>query len=228
VVIRDREEAGRLLAAKLEPYRDDSRALILALPRGGVAVGYELSLALRLPLDVFVTKKLGLPDNPEYAIGAVSETGALYLNVEAVEDFHLSHAELEPLIGAAKEEIFRRQQRYRDGLPLPSVADRTVILVDDGIATGATFFATIEAVSELSPRRLLAAVPVAPQDNLAPLRSRVDELIVLAAPDPFIAVGHHYQSFTQVDDAQVVTYLKAAKQSHAEHTSSGGTMSRAM
>ena len=228
MVIRDREEAGRLLSAKLETYKDDSRALILALPRGGVVVGYELSLALHLPLDVFVTRKLGLPDNPEYAIGAVSETGALYLNLEAIEDFHLSHAELEPLIGAAKEEIFRRQQCYRDGLPLPPLADRTVILVDDGIATGATFFATIEAVSELSPRRVVAAVPVVPQDNLAPLRSRVDELIVLAAPDPFIAVGHHYQSFTQVDDAQVLAYLKAAKQSHAAHTSSGGAMSRAM
>jgi len=221
VVIRDREAAGRLLAAKLETYRDDPNGFILALPRGGVAVGYELSLALHLPLDVFVTRKLGLPDDPEYAIGAVSETGALYLNLEAVKAFHLSRAALEALIGAAKEEIFRRQQRYRDGLPLPPLADRTVILVDDGIATGATFFATIEAISELSPRRLVAAVPVAPHDNLPSLRSRVDELIVLAAPDPFMAVGQHYQSFPQVDDAQVLAYLKAAKQSQAAHASPG-------
>jgi len=228
VVIRDREEAGRLLAAKLETYRADPRGLILALPRGGVAVGYELSLALHLPLDVFITKKLGAPDNPEYAIGAVSETGALYLNLEAVEAFHLSHAALEASIGDAKEEIVRRQQRYRDGLHLPPLADRTVILVDDGISTGATFFATIEAISELSPRRLVAAVPVAPQDNLAPLRSRVDDLIVLAAPDPFFAVGQHYQSFTQVDDAQVVAYLKAAKQSQAAQAWSRGAVFRAM
>jgi len=217
MVFRDREEAGRLLAAKLESYRDDPSGLILALPRGGVAVGYELSLALHLPLDVFITRKLTAPDNPEYAIGALSETGAIYLNPDAVEAFQLSHAELDALIKGAREEISRRQQRYRNGLPLAAMADRTVILVDDGIATGATFFATIEAISELSPRRLVAAIPVAPQDSIAPVRSRVDDLIVLATPDPFMAVGHHYRSFAQVDDAEVLEYLSAAKQSRPAH-----------
>src|SRR5262249_4916821 len=196
MVFRDRVEAGRLLASNLTSYRDDPNGLILALPRGGVAVGYELTLALHLPLDVFITRKLSTPDNPEYAIGALSETGAVYLNSDAVEAFDLSHADLNAFIGQAHEEIVRRQQRYRNGLPLPPVSGKTVILVDDGMATGATFFATIEAVMELSPQRLVAAIPVAPEDNIGPVQSRVDELIVLATPDPFIAVGHHYQCFT--------------------------------
>jgi putative phosphoribosyl transferase len=219
MIFRDREEAGRLLAPKLESYRDGASGLILALPRGGVAIGYELSLALHVPLDVVIARKLGAPDNPEYAMGALSETGALYLNPDAVEAFRLSREELDALIAAAQEEISRRQRLYRNGSPLPAVAGRTVILVDDGIATGATFFATIEALSQLSPRRLVAAVPVAPQDTVSTLRSRVDDVVVLTTPEPFVAVGHHYHSFPQVDDAQVLAYLKAAKQSLAAHAS---------
>lgn len=219
MVFRNREEAGRLLAAKLESYRDDPSGLILALPRGGVAVGYEVSVALHLPLDVFITRKLSAPDNPEYAIGALSETGAIYLNPDAVEAFQLSPAELDVLVKSARDEISRRQQRYRNGLPLATVTDRTVILVDDGLATGATFFATIEAITALSPRRLVAAIPVAPHDNLALVRSRVDDLIVLATPEPFMAVGHHYRSFAQVDDEEVLEYLSAAKESRPAHVS---------
>jgi len=215
VVFRDREDAGRLLAAKLGAYRDNPGGLILALPRGGVAIGYELSRALHLPLDVFITRKLSTPDNPEYAIGALSETGAVYLNPDAVEAFRLSPANLNGLIGHAREEITRRQQRYRNGVPLAAVTGRTIILVDDGMATGATFFATIEAITELSPRRLVAAVPVAPEDNVDPVRSRVDEFIVLTTPAPFFAVGHHYQCFAQVDDAEVLEYLHAAQQARA-------------
>ena len=215
MVFRDREDAGRLLAAKLGAYRDNPGGLILALPRGGVAIGYELSRALHLPLDVFITRKLSTPDNPEYAIGALSETGAVYLNPDAVEAFRLSPANLNGLIGHAREEITRRQQRYRNGVPLAPVTGRTIILVDDGMATGATFFATIEAITELSPRRLVAAVPVAPEDNVDPMRRRVDEFIVLSTPDPFIAVGHHYQCFAQVNDTEVLEYLNAAQQARA-------------
>ena len=217
MVFRDREEAGRLLAAKLESYRDDRNGLILALPRGGVAVAYELSRALHLPLDVFITRKLSTPEHPEYAIGALSETGAVYLNPDAVAAFHLSHANLNAMIGQAREELIRRQQRYRNGMPLPTVTGKTVILVDDGIATGATFFATIEAVTELSPQRLVAAIPVAPEDNIGPVQRRVDELIVLTTPEPFIAVGHHYQCFTQMNDAEVLGYLKAAREERPSH-----------
>lgn len=220
MVFRDRVEAGRLLATNLTSYRDDPNGLILALPRGGVAVGYELTLALHLPLDVFITRKLSTPDNPEYAIGALSETGAIYLNPDAVEVFQLSHQELEGLIGNQRREIARRQQLYRDGLSLPTLNDRTVILVDDGMATGATFLATVEAITEMSPRRVVAAIPVAPVDSASRVRGMVDELIVLSTPEPFMAVGHCYQNFTQVDDAQVLTYLRAAQQMQRERSSS--------
>lgn len=216
MVFRDRAEAGRVLASKLTSYRDDPSALLLALPRGGVAVGYELSLALHLPLDLFITRKIRTPENPEYAIGALSETGAIYLNPDAIEAFHLSHDELEGFIADERREITRRQELYRNGLPLPTLTDRTVILVDDGIATGATFLATIEAVMELSPRRVVAAIPVAPVESVARVRSTVDELIVLATPEPFIAVGNYYQNFAQVDDAQVLAYLRAAQQRQRE------------
>ena len=165
---------------------------------------------------------MGAPDNPEYAIGALSETGAVYLNPDAIEAFHFSRTEFDALVGAAREEISRRQRLYRNGLPLAEVAGRTVILVDDGMATGATFFATFEAISELSPRRLVAAIPVAPRENVSTLRNRVNDLVILATPEPFIAVGHHYHSFTQVDDAQVLDYLNAAKQSRAASLSPQG------
>jgi putative phosphoribosyl transferase len=217
-MFQNRVEAGRLLASKLGSYRDDPSGLILALPRGGAAVGYEISLALRLPLNLFITRKLSTPDNPEYAIGALSETGAIYLNPDAVEAFHLSHGDLEEFISDERQEIVRRQRLYRNGLPLPALTDRTVVLVDDGIATGATFFATIEAVTELSPRCIVAAVPVAPRDTIARVRCVVDELVVLAMPDPFIAVGHYYETFAQVDDAQVLAYLQAARQAQASST----------
>jgi len=122
VTFKNREEAGRQLAAELLRYRDDPRSLILALPRGGVAVGYQLSLALHLPLDVFMTRKIGAPDNPEYAIGAVAETGSLYLNQEAISSFGLSRYELDRLIHAQEEEIVRRKDLYRQGRPIPQWA----------------------------------------------------------------------------------------------------------
>lgn len=210
-MFRDRGHAGFSLAKQLNAYRADPNTVILALPRGGVAVGYEISRTLHLPLDVFITRKLSTPENPEYAIGAVSETGAIYLNSEAVDAFQLSHDDLEGLIQAQRREIARRQTLYRQGRPVPALTDRRVILVDDGIATGSTFFATIEAVTELSPRRLIAAIPVGPRETLTRVKSLVDELVVLEVPDPFIAVGAAYQDFTQVEDAQVVALLKAAQ-----------------
>lgn len=219
MLLGDRAEAGRLLARKLNAFRDDPHGVILAFPRGGVAVGYELSLTLHLPLDVFVTRKLSTPDNPEFAIGALSETGAIYLNSDAVEALHLSHSDLEGFIRNEQQEIIRRQQLYRNGLPLPVLSGRTVILVDDGIATGATFFASVEAIMELSPQRVVAAIPVAPYDSMIRLRGLVDELIVLATPEPFVAVGHHYRNFLQVGDAQVLTYLKSAKEARNAHVS---------
>jgi putative phosphoribosyl transferase len=218
VIFQNREEAGRRLAVELMPYRDDPAGVILALPRGGVAVGYQLSLALHLPLDVFITRKLGAPDNPEYALGAVSETGTVYLNPTAVAEFCLSKADIDQMVRAQQKEIARRQNLYRQGRRMPTLADRTVILVDDGIATGSTFFASVEAIKHLKPRRLIGAIPVGPVDTIANARKRVDELVVLAMPVPFWAVGNHYVDFTQVEDRDVVEYLNLAEEGLPERT----------
>lgn len=209
-ILRDREEAGRLLARRLGAYRDDPDALILALPRGGVAVGYTLSLALHLPLDVLITRKLGAPGNPEYAIGAVAETGAVFLNREALDAFVLSRADLEKPIRAQQDEIKRRQVLYRGGRPLPTLTGRTVLLVDDGIATGSTFFASLEALKGLRLKRLVGAIPVGPQETLARVKRQIDELVFLMTPEPFWAVGNHYEDFTQVEDEAVLRYLEGA------------------
>jgi predicted phosphoribosyltransferase len=216
VIFQNREEAGRQLAARLQKYRDAPGGVILALPRGGVAVGYQLSIALHLPLDVFITRKIGAPENPEYALGAVSESGNVYLNPDALAEFRLSHEDMKDIVAVQKQEIRRRQQLYRQGRhPLP-LKDRTVIVVDDGIATGATFFASVEAIRQLTPARLVAAIPVGPEDTIAKAKSLVDELIVLATPEPFWAVGSHYIDFTQVEDRDVLEYLNLADESLRE------------
>jgi len=195
VTFKNREEAGRRLVERLIQYRDDSTALIVALPRGGVAVGYQLSLGLHLPLDVFITRKLGAPDNPEYALGAVGETGTVYLNPEAMRAYGLSRSDVEEVVQVQQREIARRQDLYRQGRQLPRLTDHTVILVDDGIATGSTFFAAVQSIRPLKPRRLIGAIPVGPVETIREACMQVDELIVLATPDPFWAVGNHYIDF---------------------------------
>ncbi|MDH5739498.1 MAG: phosphoribosyltransferase [Nitrospira sp.] len=216
MTFKNREEAGRRLVEWLIQYRDDPTAIIIALPRGGVAVGYQLSLGLHLPLDVFITRKLGAPDNPEYALGAVGETGAVYLNPDAMAAYGLSRAEVDGLVQAQQREIARRQGMYRQGRQLPTLTDHSVILVDDGIATGSTFFAAVQSIRHLKPRRLIGAVPVGPVETLREARAQVDELVILATPDPFWAVGNHYIDFTQVSDHDVVEYLNLAEESQLE------------
>lgn len=213
MTFKNREEAGRRLVERLIQYRDDPTAIIVALPRGGVAVGYQLSLGLHLPLDLFITRKLGAPDNPEYALGAVGETGTVYLNPDAMAAFHLSRSDIQMSIQVQQQEIARRQGLYRQGRHLPTLTDRIVILVDDGIATGSTFFASAQSIRQLKPRRLIGAIPVGPVEIIGEARPQVDELIVLATPDPFWAVGNHYIDFAQVSDHDVVEYLNLAEES---------------
>ncbi len=216
MLFQNREEAGRQLAMRLHQYREAPGGVILALPRGGVAVGYQVSLALHLPLDVFITRKIGSPENPEYALGAVTETGNIYLNPDAVAEFRLSHREVEAAVDDQRREIHRRQQLYRQGRhPLP-LKDAVAIVVDDGIATGATFIASAEAIRRQRPKRLVAAIPVGPADTIFKLRSLVDEVVVLATPEPFWAVGNHYVDFTQVEDHDVLQYLNLAEESYRE------------
>ncbi len=216
MTFKNREEAGRRLVEQLIHYRDHPAALILALPRGGVAVGYQLSLGLHLPLDVFITRKLAAPDNPEFALGAVSETGTVYLNPEAMAAFRLSQEDIKELIQAQQQEIARRQALYRQGRRLPALTDHTVILVDDGIATGSTFFASVDAIRNQKPRRLIGAIPVGPAETIRIASTRLDELVVLATPEPFWAVGNHFVDFTQVDDREVVEYLNLDEEAMRE------------
>ena len=217
MLFRNRVEAGRILADKLSQFRDDQTALILALPRGGVAVGYQLSLALHIPLDVFMTRKIGAPGNPEYAIGAVSETGSRYLKQESVSSFGLSRHELDRLIHVQEKEIARRKDLYRQGRLLPQLTGRTVLLVDDGIATGSTFMASALAIRSLQPHRLVGVIPVGPPSTIREVRSHVDELVVLMTPNPFEAVGNFFVDFTQVEDRDVVEYLNLAEETMLKH-----------
>lgn len=223
-VLKNRHEAGRLLAERLSGYRDDPKGILLALPRGGVQVGFAISQALHLPLEVFITRKLGAPGNPEFALGALSETGTLFLNEDALRALYLTRQDLEPTIRVQREEIARRQILYRGGRPLPSLEDRTVLLVDDGVATGATFLASAQALRKLGVHRLIAALPVGPPDTCQRIRQHVDDLIVLLTPQVFFAVGNHYEEFAQVEDEEVVRYLEEA----AEESQKWKTRSSAM
>jgi predicted phosphoribosyltransferase len=210
-MFQNREEAGRTLAGKLKQYRNHSEGLVLALPRGGVAVGYPISVELNLPLDVFITRKIGSPDNPEYALGAISETGNLYLNPDAVAEFRLSYRDIEDLVQVQREEIHRRQRLYRRGANAHALKGRAILLVDDGMATGATFFASVASIRQQDPRLLVAAIPVGPVETIEKARTLVDELVVLATPEPFSAVGEHYVEFPQITDEEVLNYLDLAE-----------------
>jgi putative phosphoribosyl transferase len=208
----NREEAGRLLAQQLSAFRDDADAILIALPRGGVVVACQMSLSLHLPLDVLVTRKIGAPGNPEYALGAVSETGAVYWNREAVATLGLSERHRQSAVRAQEQEIARRVALYRQSRPFPDLTGHTVILVDDGLATGATFFASVMAIRQKCPRLVLGAIPVAPPSAVQEARMLLDRLIVLDVPDPFYAVGNFYDDFTQVEDREVVQCLHVSRE----------------
>ncbi|HEX9743522.1 MAG TPA: phosphoribosyltransferase family protein, partial [Nitrospiraceae bacterium] len=188
-----------------------------------------ISLALNLPLDVFLTRKLGMPEDPEYAIGAVAETGSIHLNQQALRmmgGFSPANPLFQEMVRAQREEIKRRQGLYRNDRPLPDLKDRTVLLVDDGVATGATFLASAEALRSLQVGRLIAALPVGPRETLSEIGRHVDRLIVLAMPEPFYAVGNHYADFRQVSDDEVVRYLTEAAAAFARWPATGAQLSR--
>ncbi|MCC8986013.1 MAG: phosphoribosyltransferase [Nitrospira sp.] len=211
-MFKNREEAGELLAQELVAFRNDPDGILLALPRGGVTVAYQLSLALHLPLDVLITRKIGAPGNPEYALGAVSETGAVYWNQDALAGLSLSTRDLAIAVQTQQQEVSRRVTLYRQGRPFPNLKDRTVIIVDDGLATGATFFASVATVRQAHPRRIIGAIPVGPRSTVEQARSLVDQLVVLRVPEPFYAVGNFYRDFEQVEDREVLQYLNLAEE----------------
>ena len=210
-LFQDRQDAGRQLAQALERYKGAQDTIILALPRGGVVVALKISLALGLPMDVLVTRKLGTPGNPELAMGALAETGYRHLNTDIIQQFGVSEIELEQEVQQQRAEIDRRIQRYRQGQPLPSLTDYTIILVDDGIATGATFYASSAALRAVPVRHLIAAVPVAPPRVPFELRSQVDEAVVLETPAVFFGIGQFYADFAQVSDEEVINCLEESR-----------------
>ena len=221
-MFRDRADAGRQLAAALKAYADVPGGLVVALPRGGVVTGVEVSRGLRLPLDVFIVRKIGYPGNPECAMAALTETGLLYRTEEGRGMNSVYPGYVEECRAEQQLEIDRRVRLYRGGAPFPRLAERTVLLVDDGLATGATFEAAALALRELNPKRLIGAVPVAPAETAERVRALVDELVVLETPEYFMAVGQVYADFRQVDDAHVLRFLKTVAGALAQENQGRG------
>jgi erythromycin esterase-like protein/predicted phosphoribosyltransferase len=202
-LFRDRREAGRLLAEKLAPYSNRPDVLVLALPRGGVPVAYEVARALGAPLDVFIVRKLGVPGYEELAMGAVATGGVRVLNDQIVDRLGIPDYLIDAVAAREQQELSRRERLYRGGRPPPDVRGRAVILVDDGLATGATMHAAIQALRQQQPSRIVVAVPTASPETCAQMRAEVDDVICAITPEPFHGVGLWYQDFTQTTDEEV-------------------------
>jgi erythromycin esterase-like protein/predicted phosphoribosyltransferase len=212
-LFRDRRDAGRALAGLLEHYRNRPDVIVLGLPRGGVPVAYEVAMALSAPLDIFVVRKLGVPGREEVAMGAIASGGVVVLNDDVVRGLGISPEVIQQVAEREGRELVRREQAYRQGRPMPDLAGRTVILVDDGLATGASMRAAIQALRQLKPGRIVVAVPAAPESTCSELSEVVDEVVCATTPSPFFAVGQSYWNFDQTTDEEVRNLLRAASQS---------------
>jgi predicted phosphoribosyltransferase len=210
MIFRDRADAGRALAERLGRYADRRDVLVLALPRGGVPVAYEVARALNAPLDVFLVRKLGVPGQEELAMGAIATGGVRILNEEVVRLLQIPEEVIDAASEAAWRELGRRERAYRDDRPLPAVRDRTVILIDDGLATGSTMRAAVAALRRQGPAHVVVAVPVAAPSTCEELRDEVDDVVCLRTPEPFYSVGSWYEDFSQTSDAEVHALLEEA------------------
>jgi erythromycin esterase-like protein/predicted phosphoribosyltransferase len=209
-IFRDRRDAGRALAGLLEQYADHDDVVVLALPRGGVPVAYEVATALNAPLDVFLVRKLGVPGREELAMGALGSGGTIVLNEDVVSGLGIEPELIRAVAEREGRELARRGEAYREGRPMPELSGKTVILVDDGLATGSSMRAAILALSRLRPARVVVAVPAAPSSTCAELKLEVDEVVCATTPSPFFAVGRSYWDFTQTTDEEVRDLLRAA------------------
>jgi putative phosphoribosyl transferase len=209
---RDRAHAGQVLAAHLDELRGRKDAIVLALPRGGVPVGYEVAVALGVPLDVFVVRKLGVPGHRELAMGAIASGGTRVLNEQVVSAVGATEEIIDAVAAEEERELLRREGLYRGDRPPPQVVGRTVVIVDDGLATGATMRAAAAAVRELGPAALWVAVPVAARPTCEELRPHVDAVVCTRMPDPFQAVGLWYEDFSDTTDDEIRELLRLAEE----------------
>jgi predicted phosphoribosyltransferase len=200
---RNRVEAGHLLGKRLAKYANQPDVMVLALPRGGVPVACEVAQALQAPLDVFVVRKLGAPGHEELAMGAIASGGVRVLNRDVVEGLNIPENVIDAVAARELRELERRERAYRDDRPAPDVQGRTVILVDDGIATGSTMKAAVEALRQLEARRIVVAVPTAALSTVLAMRPDVDELVAVMTPADFAGVGQWYEDFSQTTDEEV-------------------------
>ena len=208
---RDRVQAGQVLSQKLKAYADRADVMVLALPRGGVPVALEVARLLHAPLDVFLVRKLGTPGQEELAMGAIASGGIRVLNDEVVESLHVPERVIDSVTARELRELARRERLYREGRPPLDVTDRTVILVDDGLATGSTLRAAVAALRQARPKRLVVAVPLAAAPTCRDLRGEVDELVCLQTPEPFYSVGFWYEDFSQTSDEDIREMLELEK-----------------
>lgn len=210
VNFRDRVEAGRILAHRLTKYADQ-RPIVLGLPRGGVPVAFEVAKALKAPLDVYVVRKLGVPGHEELAMGAIASGDVRVLNKRVIEDLRISEEAIEAETRKEQQEVQRRERLYRGDRPPLDVSNRTVVLVDDGIATGSTIKAAIAALKKQKAGRIVVAVPVAPASTIEELKREVDEVICVSTPEFFYAISLWYEEFPQTSDEEVSELLKQAE-----------------
>ena len=208
----NRKEAGRILAEKVKEFTDGTNTVVLALPRGGVPVGFEIARALGVPLDVEVVRKLGVPGQRELAFGAIGPDGVAVFNERLLDQLHLSPTTIRSVINAESDELERREASYRKGRPAPALKDRTVIIADDGLATGATMRAAVESVRKQGPEKIIVAAPVAAPDTCAGFDREPDVICVCAmTPQPLYGVGMWYEDFEQTTDATVVRLLEESR-----------------
>jgi predicted phosphoribosyltransferase len=210
VYFRDRTEAGQVLARGLQQYKNQPDVLILGLPRGGVPVAYEVARELNAPLDVFVVRKLGVPGHEELGMGAIATGGVRILHEGIVREVGISPETIEAVSAREQAELERRERLYRGDRPAPTIKGRTVVIVDDGLATGSTMKAAIKAVRQQDPRQVIVAVPTAPSETCEQLKESADHVVCALTPEPFFAVGGSYADFTQITDEEVRDLIASA------------------
>lgn len=221
MIFENRQQAGKQLASKLLNFREEN-PIVLALPRGGVPIGYEIAKILQAPLDVLIVRKIGISGNKEFGLGAIAEGGVKILDEISNLSLGIDQDEINTTVELEEKELQRRIDIYRNGKQLPDLKGQTVILVDDGMATGMTARAAIEAVKKLNPKKIILAIPVCARDTVEALRSKLDGILCLATPFQFMAVGLWYRDFEQLSDKEVVKLLQESRKLPIESSSKKG------